>query len=256
MRKKLDNYFHAKLILLCLLISLTNTLSFAQKIELEYELVARYLFEGDARNEVEDANHGLETSVQYETDRYGMVNSCVYMTGNNSYITIPHTEDLNWDARSESYSICFWVKSPDPTGGVSTSRRILSKWNEILPESYPFSFQYYLEDMHANIYEPNAGPLSCTFTDTWDGEWQHVAMIYSHETNSLSSYLNGQFVISKTKVFNNTTSNNADIRIGHTLTPQVEGFYRGHFDDLYFYNRAIEACEVEALFSGQLLQER
>ena len=81
-------------------------------------------------------------------------------------------------------------------------------------------------------------------------------MVYSHETNTLSSYLNGEMVESNTRTFDGSTSNNADIYIGRTYTPVVEGFYQGHFDDLYFYDRAIEACEVETLYSGQLLQQR
>ncbi len=171
----------------------------AQEIDLENELVARYLFNGNARNEVEDNNHGIETSVRYETDRFGNAATCVFMTGETSYITIPHTEDLNWDARSESYSIAFWIKSPDPTGGSSTSRRILSKWSELLSESYPFSFQLSTESMAANIFDHTSGGMACTLNNPWDGEWQHAAMVYSHETNTLSSYLNGKLVVSNTR---------------------------------------------------------
>lgn len=228
----------------------------AQEINLEQELVARYLFNGNARNEVEDKNHGLETGVDYETDRFGSDGSCVFMTGNNSYITIPHTEDLNWDARSKSYSILFWVKSSDPTGGSNTSRRVLSKWHEVLSESYPFSFQFSEEVMVANIFDHTSGGMGCTLNNPWDGEWQHVAMVYSHETNTLSSFRNGELVASKTQSFNGTTSNNADIYIGRTYTPVVEGFYQGYFDDLYFYNRAMQGCEIYALYSGQLIEQR
>ncbi len=227
-----------------------------QEINLEENLVARYLFNGNARNEVEDKNHGEGTSVRYETDRFGNAAACVYITGETSYITIPHNDDLNWDARLESYSIAFWIKSPKPTGGSNTSSRVLSKWHEVLSESYPYSFQFSDEIMAANIFDHTSGGVSSTLNKPWDGEWQHAAMVYSFETNTLSSYLNGEMVESNTRTFDGSTSNNADIYIGRTYTPVVEGFYQGHFDDLYFYDRAIEACEVETLYSGQLLQQR
>ncbi len=227
-----------------------------QEINLDKDLVARYLFNGNARNEVEDKNHGEETSVRYETDRFGNTAACVFMTGQTSYITIPHTDDLNWDARSESYSIAFWVKSPDPTAGSNTSRRVLSKWHEVLSESYPYSFQLSFEIMAANIFDHTSAGMACTLNNPWDGEWQHAAMVYSHETNTLSSYLNGKLVVSNTRTFKESTANSADIYIGRTYTPVVEGFYQGHFDDLYFYDRAIEDCEIETLYSGDLLNER
>lgn len=124
-----------------------------QEIDLEKDLVALYLFEGNSRNSVEDSNHGIETNVEYENDRMGNLNSSISFTGNSSYVTIPHTEELNWDARSDSYSILFWVKSPDPTNGGETGSRILSKWGEVLWESYPFSIQYSDQFLGVNIFD-------------------------------------------------------------------------------------------------------
>lgn len=110
--------------------------------------------------------------------------------------------------------------------------------------------------MVANIFDHSSGGMGCSLNNTWDGEWQHVAMVYSHETNTLSSFRNGELVASKTQTFNGTTSNNTDIYIGRTYTPVVEGFYQGYFDDLYFYHRALQGCEIYALYSGQLLEHR
>ena len=110
--------------------------------------------------------------------------------------------------------------------------------------------------MAANIFDLSSGGMACSFNNPWDGEWQHVAMVYSHETNTLSSFRNGELVESKTQSFNGSTSNNADIYIGRTYTPVVEGFYQGYFDDLYFYNRAMQGCEIYALYSGQLIEQR
>ena len=234
---------------------LTGSLA-GQEIDLEKDLVALYLFEGNASNSVNDRNHGIETNVEYENDRMGNPNSSIFFTGNSSYVTIPHTEELNWDARSDSYSILFWVKSPDPTNGGEIGSRILSKWDEVLWDPYPFSIQYSDQILGVNIFEANSQSLSCKITGIWNDQWHHVAMVYMHESNLLSVYIDGVFDCSKSQTFNSTTLNSTDIYIGRTLTQVLEGFYNGFFDDLYFYNRAINECEIEALYSGQLLEER
>ncbi|MEN8203243.1 MAG: LamG domain-containing protein [Bacteroidota bacterium] len=224
----------------------------AQKINLEQDLVARYLFEGNARNEVEDSNHGIETNVQYATDRHGWPNQCLYLTGDNSFVTIPHTEDLNWDARTESYSILFWVKSNDPRHGRN-GIRVLQKWNEIIANPYPFSFPCGDEALNSQI-RLGSITLACTVSGIWDDQWHHAAMIYDKNQHQMSLYYDGVLIQTNSKQFPNTTKNNLDICIGKTLL--LEEYYKGYVDDLYFYNRAIEACEVEALYSGQLLIER
>ena len=228
----------------------------AQEINLEQDLVARYLFEGNARNQVEDSNHGIETNVIYAIDRYGQPNHCLYLTGDNSFVTIPHTEDLNWDARMDSYSICFWVKSQTPTHGSGVGSRVLTKWIENVSSPYPFSFQYSDEILHLVIYNPDSGPLLTTLSELWDDTWHHVAFIYSHVSTTLNAYLDAKLIHSSSLQMTGSTKNNGVIYIGRTLTAVLEGFYRGNFDDLYFYDRAIEACEIEALYSGDLLEER
>lgn len=225
----------------------------AQEIDLERELVARYLFNGNALNEVEDKNHGIESNVEYRTDRHGEAGSCLYLSGDDNYITIPHTEDLNWDARTDSYSILFWVKSPAPRQGNKIGTRILQKWNEIVSTPYPFSFPCSDTDLLSQI-RLNSTTLGCRVSGVWDDQWHHIAMIYNNDQHLMSLYVDGDLVQTDTKEFSNSTKNNLDICIGKTLRLNV--YFSGYVDDLYFYDRDIEACEVETLFSGQLLLQR
>ncbi|MGW8314717.1 MAG: LamG domain-containing protein [Bacteroidales bacterium] len=226
----------------------------AQEIQLEDLLVARYLFEENARNSVEDKNHGLETNVQYATDRFGQTNHCLYLSGEHSYVTIPHTEDLNWDARTESYSICFWVKSIDPRQGKNVGIRVISKWYELVSDPYPFSFPVGDTLINAQIREANTEPLACTINGIWDDQWHHIAMVFNHESGEMSLYYDGLIYKTSRRTFRTTTENSIDICIGRTL--RLDVYYRGHIDDLYFYNRAISPCEIDALFTGDLLEER
>jgi hypothetical protein len=226
----------------------------AQEINLEKDLVARYLFEGNARNEVEDRNHGIETNVHYAPDRHGQANQALYLTGDNSFVTIPHAEDLNWDARFESYSILFWVKSINPRQGIYTGVRVISKWSEYTTDPYPFSFPSGDSGMHACIREVQIPPLLCTFDNIWDDQWHHATMVFNHLLQQMSIYYDGMLYSTCSKQFQSTTLNNLDILIGKTVT--INSFFKGYLDDLYFFDRALNPCEVEALYSGDLLLER
>jgi len=223
----------------------------AQLIGSDADLIAFYPFDGNARNMVENTYHGIETNIQYVADRDGNPMSCCFLNGTNGFIRIPHTESLNFDARTESYSILFWVKSPDPLQG----RRVLSKWNEnnhTVP--YPFSIQCGQNGFTANIDEINSSAVFLFKQDVWDDQWHHVAMVVNHENHELSLYVDNLYIGSNTYAFSGTTKNNVDIYIG--LTPVLNWYFQGYIDDLYFYGRAINECEIEALYSGQFLKER
>ena len=144
----------------------------AQKIDLEYELAAFYPLDGNAQNMVADENHGIESNVSYVADRLGAAGKCCLLSGDNSFITIPHTEVLNWDARVESYSILFWFKSDDPLNGGTTGRRILSKWNEYPDaEGYPFAFPIGHTAIEAANREKSEDPAKITCNDVFDNRW-------------------------------------------------------------------------------------
>lgn len=228
-----------------------------QEINMEDELVAFYPLNGNAQNAVFDRNHGIETNVEYRTDRHGDPNSCCYLLGIDSYIKIPHTEELNWDAQTESYSILLWVRSDYPILEGQNRGRLFTKWREILSEPYPFSFQYNEVKLAIAIYDTKDGHgYSCTYNNIWDDQWHFVAMVFDHESATLRSYLDGSLIESRIIPLEGPTDNTADIFLGCSITPVYEGFYKGYADDIYFYNRAIQACEIEALHSGQLLDER
>ena len=227
----------------------------AQEIDLEKELIAFYPFTGNARNQVEDDLHGVETNVIYAEDRHGNAGSSCYVTGDNSYITIPHSEKLNWDARTESYSIVFWIRSADPNNVAVDGHRYITKWRELGDEPYAFSISCDDEFLGCAVYDGVEG-YSCRLPGIWDDQWHHVAMIRDHASQTLSAYYDGVFLKSISFQPRISTRNIADIFIGRGKSPIREGFVTGYCDELYFYNRAINACEVETLYTGDLLNER
>lgn len=227
----------------------------AQEIDLEDELVAFYPFIGNARNQVEDDIHGIETNMAYAEDRFGRPAECCYLSGNNSYVTFPYSEKLNWDARTESYSIVLWVRSDFPILEGQKRGRLLTKWRELLPEPYPFSFQYAEESLWVSIYDTQKS-ATCIFPNVWDDKWHCLAMVHDHTTHTMKGFLDGSLFDSHDVQVTISTKSTSDIFLGLGRSPVYEGFYKGYCDDIYFYNRALNACEVEALYSGQLLDER
>ena len=42
----------------------------------------------------------------------------------------------------------------------------------------------------------------------------------------------------------------------HHPDSKITGAFNGAIDEVYVYNRALKLCEIEALYSGQLQEER
>jgi len=226
----------------------------AQEIDLEEGLVARYLFNGNVLNEASDAHHGVDQNISYVRDRFDQPGACVSFNGTNARITIAHASDLNWDARSQSFSISFWVKSASPQTSGSP-QQLLGKWRGSASEAYPFAFQLSDSSLTSSVFDGRTA-MDCTFDNPWDDQWHHLAMVYNHSTQSMSSYRDGAWFESKSVTFSASSSNELDIYVGYAPSPAGATFYRGLLDDLYFYSRELLPCEIEALHSGQLTQER
>lgn len=81
-----------------------------------------------------------------------------------------------------------------------------------------------------------------------------MVMVYDHYLQQMSCYLDNRLVESKPHNFTESTRNTEDILIGKL--PVYNYYYQGYVDDLYFYKRTINACEIETLYAGSLLNER
>ncbi len=71
-------------------------------------------------------------------------------------------------------------------------------------------------------------------------------------------YMNGKLYCSGIFSYDGAFTNSIDyVNLGkHTPQGIWTGAFNGIMDEVYIYNRALNLCEIEALYSGQLLEER
>jgi hypothetical protein len=214
--------------------------------ELADGLVACYLFDGHAMNMVEDDNHGIESNVQYVSDRSGNPANSIYFNGSTSYVTIPHADELSFNAMNQSYSIAMWFKSPDPTHGTGNSARLIYKWDAKLATPYPYIFFGTTEALTTPIFGSTEQNLTCRLEGVWDDQWHHVLMVYDHTQHKMTAYLDGQFAESNSHQFSQSTYNDKAIFIGGV--PAANRYFSGSIDDVYIFNRALSSEEAAALY--------
>jgi hypothetical protein len=163
-----------------------------------------------------------------------------------SYITISHTDDLSFNAMTESYSIALWIKSPDPSHGTEQSGLLIYKWDGLLSTPYPYFFGGLTESLRNGIFASSKDRLIYQLDGLWDDQWHQVVMVFDHTLQQMTTYFDGQHVESINNQFTSSKYNDKDMWIGGV--PFVNRYYSGSLDDLYFYNRAITADEVAALY--------
>jgi len=85
--------------------------------------LAYWKFDGDATDNASSFDANAEVDIDYQTDRFGAIESAAYFNGNTSIIEVPNASSLMTDAAS--FTISFWVKTQteghvnengDPTG--------------------------------------------------------------------------------------------------------------------------------------------
>lgn len=90
-----------------------------------------------------------------------------------------------------------------------------------------------------------------------DGTWYHFAASLDEEKN-IYLYINGEPKASRQFTSDgdfHTDINRVNIGSLHTGS-LTTGAFNGAIDEVYVYNRALNYCEIETLYSGQLLRER
>ena len=79
-----------------------------------------------------------------------------------------------------------------------------------------------------------------------ENKWQHIIITYFN--NTLSIYVNGQFIASSIMPYPN--SQNDKLGVGNWYSIVNEGCFQGNIDDLRIYNRALSESEILELYNG------
>jgi len=209
-------------------------------------LVAHYPFNGNARDESGNGNHGIVYGPELTTDRFGQPNRSYEFDGLDEDIEVPDNDRLDL---TNDFSFSVWIL----TTSSATIQSILSKHTAGVNSAGTYVYGIWRSG--------SSNKLNFEATPFFDGQinsnasitsnqWTHVAFTYSRTSGIWKHFINGILDRTGTRTFaiNNTK---LELLIGsmyHQM--QYKAWYvKGKIDDIFVYNRALSDAEVQYLYS-------
>ncbi len=203
------------------------------------DLVAFYPFNGNADDESGNGNDGtINGGVSVTNDRFGNTNSAYSFDGVDGHIEIPRSIQ-------DDFTINFWMKSSQNeffenewfNGGGLVDADVPNIKND-------FGISLGLGKVLFGIRDFGKTIKSASLYD--DNQWHMVTGLRVKATGAFDLYVDGQ----KQSGATGTTSSLSDptsIFLGALRT--LEKYYRGSFDDLVMYSRALDATQIIELYT-------
>jgi hypothetical protein len=221
---------------------LTREIEFrrAAPAELTKGLVAHYPFNGDARDQSGQENHGQIEGAEFVEAGIAKVLQVAGRT--TSFVKVPRAASLE---PTEELTIALWVKGvPGQAAGHG--------WGTLLRKAENCQPGYFLRGGGITQFivtgpQPcNGGPvLSVTFREFSADRWQHIAATYSRPGGFARTYQDGELVTELPAA--ERLSHTGDLFVGGANVAGDDGGFRGLITDLRIYNRALTAAEIALL---------
>lgn len=230
-----------------------------QEIDLEDRLVLLLHFDGSAVDE-----SGENVAVQVNgpvlvTDRFGNPASAYMFDGIDDCIGINHQLPL---ITSESFSISLWARINGRSFSPNQSNSLFEQRDDESSASSARSTIHFNAEYEGqitlNLRSSVIGSIHAIRCDyAYDENWHHYVAILD-EAGGMRIYVDGQLYCQGTFPSDGDFVTGIDhVNLGsHHYGRQQMGAFNGVMDEVYIYNRALNLCEIEALYSGQLLEER
>jgi hypothetical protein len=209
---------------------------------LTHGLVAYYPFDGNARDQSGNGNHGEVHNAMLTSDRFGNANSAYSFDGSSAYIRVD--SGLPFDF-SNNFSVALWVK---PATSQQGSAAIFSK-SHVVTQS-PWAIQQSGSSLNSFLLY-----YKQSVSDTWTGsaitgllanQWNHYSI--TKENTKLSSYLNGNLVATAFGTYPAIKTNgNLPLFIG-VVDIATGCYFSGLLDEILIFNRTLTAQEVLTLY--------
>jgi len=235
------------------------SISGAQEIKLEDQVILYLPMNGNVQDESGQNVPTQSRGPIFTTDRFGNPDRAMEFDGIDDYITI---NDNNPIVTSKSFTISLWVKiHGQPLVGTWGNAFFEQRDNGLGTPGIK-SVLYFRGDYHESVMLHTRSSTDETIKDLKcdylvDGSWHHY-LAKIDENKIMEIYLDGNLFCSS--VFPNDGDFHTSIDHVSLGAHHPEGIMHarlyGIMDEVYIYNRALKLCEIEALFSGQLLNER
>ncbi len=246
-----------KLLLISIILLLVSLWNYAQLPS--DSLIAKYLFNNNAMDESGNGNNGIVSGATFIQDRFTLDKSAVCFNGIDDLIDIGRMNNLN--SSLENFSVSFWIKSD--TIEKFYYETVMKTINDA-PKGTLFS----IEILRGRSASFNPGVVRLDIRDEFDkyftilidkpeifdNNWHNIIFVVeSASKNKGEVFVDGLFV-EKDSAFG-AQSPSVYEPFEHSLTigaannrGQIETYFRGALDDIRFYNKSLEAAEIEKLY--------
>lgn len=201
-------------------------------------LLAYYPFCGNANNAMGTGNNGTVYNATLTTDRFGVANSAYSFNGTNAYIDFGSNTSIG-PTTTNPVSISLWV-----SGGATGN--VISKYTNLDATN---SFFYFNRSTNGYQWVGNGTTPYINNTGVTDSDWTHYVLIGVAGTNNSKVYRNGVLIASGTLAMN-STMRAVSLLVGR-VGASFPGYLNGKVDDIFIYNRALTAIDVQNLYLAQ-----
>jgi gliding motility-associated-like protein len=214
-------------------------------------IVGYYPFNGNANDESGTINQGnLQNAPSLTTDRYGNANSAYQFNGVNQYISTSKSF-----SNPTNFTISIWFKTTTVSGG-----KLVGFGNNQTGTSTQADRHLYMDNLgkiYFGINNTSLGPVTISSALSYnDGNW-HCATATLSSTNGMRLYIDGSM---KTSIGSVTSAQNFTgyWKIGYDLIGSSwisypsSDYFNGSLDDVFIYNRELNATEVASLSNNVL----
>lgn len=214
-------------------------------------LLAFYPFSGNVIDASGNGHNNANYNVVATTDRFNTIMRALHFSNSGTeYLNFGDVADFEgWIQLSFS----FWLV-PESFGGDSPElfKPIISKWstpNDALSSSY--------------LIGMNSTDLEVILTDGFTSDtirtplnliglnnWTHIVITTNY--GFVKVYINGVLVTDESTIISFIRNSSSEFKVGGWRKEFDANFqsYHGKIDDLGLWNKELDACEVEALYSG------
>lgn len=235
--------FLAVLTLLCF-----NSLFAQCKKHLSDSLIARWVFNGNANDLSGNGNDGKIHGAKMTTGRCNDSGSAYLFKSDhlNQYIQVHNSKSLN--LAKTDYSICAWIRAnyvnhPCEIVSKRTGTHLHDGYNCSVTSTHKFGFA--IGGGSSDAFQMVSSAVVA------DSTWKFVVVTYKKKHGIFTMYING-VLDTIYKHIPSPTKTNSFLRIGNDTynTTSVIYEFDGKIDDIRMYNRALDTCEVTALYNN------
>ncbi len=229
----------------------------AQEIHLEDDLILYLPMNGNAMDE---SGENVPTKVEgpvVTADRYGNPIKAYLFNGFDDNINLNNNEPL---ITSKQFTICMWARIDGRSTALASQNNSLFEQRDHFKDS-PVVIHFNADYNKVTRFVVRSSAENALYrVDTpypGDGSWHFYTAMIDDEKN-MHVFIDGQ-LRGSSKLLNdgNFTQGINRVNIGaHHPESIIYGAFNGAIDEVFIYNRALNLCEIEALYSGQLLDER